>query len=87
MVGGEGRVASSPPLGGCDKNVGSLSPPDLELQEHMNGQIINNLHKYWSHLFALDSCRPLAVELSGNQSCGSQWDTIMTPLVLREWKR
>ena len=53
----------------------------------MNGQTVNSLYKYRSHLFALDSCTPLGIELSGNQSSGCQWDMITTPLVLSEWER
>ena len=82
---GEGGGDQQSTQSGCDKTRWySYLPSDGELQGHLNGQIIEGRHKYRSHLYALDSCRPDSREPQWELE---QWKIISSPLVSAEWRK
>ena len=57
-----------------------MSPPDPELQLHLNGQVKDSQYSYTSHLLAFDNCLSSHV----SSSCAHQ---VQTPLVWEKWSR
>lgn len=62
-------------------NVSALLFLDMELQGHLDGQVIRGRYRYMCHLHALDACRPKEEPMHPEQR-----KEVYSHLIVEEWQ-